>query len=328
MNDTITTPVINRITRSCGMTIVSFLAIVGNAFCLLILRRANNLGINDTTLIFMSSLTSADLCLGILGAIPVSVSAALGRFPSPQTFPVPFCFYHSVIVYFISLISSSSLFAVTTERYISVVYPLRYPSLVTVRRCKIVVAWLWIMQCIFMVIIAGVVQPQLSGQDEDLDPDYLICFPPSPASGVVEVQGSEGFFSLICIFIFLPVLSIFFMYSKMLIISRQQSAAMKGLLSSGARVSQEFARITLKRQAASKKRAAVTFLIVTTGSIVAWLPFTAVTFQEYVLWRYVEAHWKFLSVCFLFCGTWFNVVIYYIRNENFRVTAKRIFFSR
>ena len=325
-NVTVTTPLINRVVRSASMTLLSFLAVVGNAFCLLILRRAKNLWIKDTTKIFVASLTCSDLCLGVFGAIPVSVSAAFGHFPSPQTLLVPFCFYHSVFVYFISLIRSISLLAVTTERYFAVVYPLRYPVLVTVRRCKIVVALLWIIQCIFMVMVVLIVQPQLSGQDEDLDPDYLVCFPPSPASGVGETKGSEGFFSLICVFIFIPILTILFMYSRMLIIARRHTAKIKASILKTTRAA--FASVVVKRQTDSENRATMTFITVTTASIIAWLPFTAVTFQEYVLWRSVEPHWKFLTIYFFFSGCWFNVALYYVGNKQFRATAKQVIFSR
>ena len=324
INVTITTPFINRLARSCSMALLSLLIIIGNAFCFIIFRQAKNLPVKDTTKIFVASLTCSDLCLGVFGAIPVALSAGLGYFPSSSSMPVPLCLYHSVFTYFMSLTSCVSLLAVTAERYFAIVYPFRFAMLFTVRRCKIAVASLWIVQCIFMFIIVGVVQPQLSGMDEDLDPDYLICFPPSPASGVVEVKGSEGFFSLIFIFIVMPTLSIIFMYSRMLIIARRHTAHIKASISK----TTAFAAVTLRRQAASERRAPVCFLIVTMASIIAWLPFTAVTFQEYVLWRYVEPHWKFLAVFFLFCGCWFNVVIYCILSENFRTAAKQIIFSR
>ncbi|XP_072051744.1 uncharacterized protein [Amphiura filiformis] len=66
--------------------------------------------------------------------------------------PISFCLLHASAVHSLSLVSCVSLFAITVERYISVVYPLRYPLLVTVRRSKIVTLLLWIFLCVFLLL--------------------------------------------------------------------------------------------------------------------------------------------------------------------------------
>ena len=318
-NHTVTTPYVNRVIRSCSMTIVSLLIIFGNAFCLLILRRANNIGMRDTTKIFLISLTFADLSLGIFGAIPVTVTAILGYFPGGVRNPV--CPFHAMITYFLWLISCLSLLAVTIERYISVVYPLRYPLIVTVRRSKLGVFLLWTFICTFYILgvpLTYLVLPP-SATDSTLDPDYLMCLPtPSERAETASVQ---GFFWILVTCGFIPVLNVVFMYTRMLYIARQRIA--KTLVERGG----EIAVTIAKRQAASERRATVTFFIITTASIIAWFPFTVVSFQEYILLRIVEPYWKFLSMLFLFSGSWFNFVIYYIRNKNFRKTAKHVLSS-
>ncbi|XP_072051745.1 trace amine-associated receptor 9-like [Amphiura filiformis] len=323
----VTTPYINRVIRSCCMTIVSLLIVFGNAFCLLVLRRTNNIGLRDTTKIFLISLTCADLSLGIFGAIPVTISAGLGYFPDTYiSTPVSFCTLHASAVHSLSLISCLSLFVVTVERYISVVSPLRYPLIVTVRRTKIVVIFLWTFICMFFFV--GIIVPYITVLQyifplslRYMDPDYLICFP-----SLSERQDSnitQGFFWITVICGFTPILNVVFMYTRMLHIARRRIINTSKRKTS----SNEIADVIAKRQLASERRAVLTFLIITTASIVAWLPFTAVVFVELILLYIAEPYWKFLSILFLFSGSWFNVVIYYIRNKRFRTTAKQILSS-
>ena len=325
-NETVT-PYINRISRSCCMPTVSVLIIAGNTICLIVLRKTKSLGMKDTTKIFMISLSCADLGLGIFGAIPISITAALGKFPIFPSSPVPFCFYQAVICCVLSFASCGSLLAITTERYISVVHPLRYPVTVTVRRSKITASLLWGIQFLLVVVHVILLQPRFYGRDAKVEPDYLLCFP-SVVRHIKQQALGKGstnaypFFIIIAAFIFIPTLTILFMYTRMLFISRQRLSGFK-LESKSDGVTVTIA----KQRTASERRAAITFLIITTASIMAWLPFTAVTFKEFLLQQVVESHWKFLSILFLFSGSLFNVVVYYIRNERFRLTARHLIYS-
>ena len=318
-NRTSITPyVYTRIIRSCCMSMISFLVIFGNATCLFILHRATcrNMGFRETTKVFMISLTCTDFCSGIVGVLPVSITAALGHFPTSQSSSVPFCFYQALICYFLSLLSCSSLLAVTTERYLSIVYPLRSRLLVTTRRCKIAVIFLWTIQGLILIGFVISLTPKYAGSDATIDPDFLLCFP-----HIVEENGDlrryPTFFSLGAIFAAIPVLTIIFMYTKMLLIARRRSSSLAGKTS---------ASVT-ERQATLEWRGIVTFLIITITSITAWLPYTIVTFQEYIMLRVVDGHWKFLSVTFFFCGGWFNVAIYYMGNKRYRLIAKQMIYS-
>ena len=312
-NYTISTPFIDRIIRSCAMAVATLCIIVGNTFCLIILRRGRNLGMKETTKVFMISLTCADLTLGIAGAIPVTISAALGYFPSSPSLPLPFCMYHAVISCILAFISCCSLFGVTTERYISLVYPLKYMQLVTVRRSTIIVSSVWAIQGLLSITLIAIIQPRLAENDPGFNPDYLMCFP--------EPGVTHTFPFLILVFILIPFMTIVFMYTKMLMIARRHSTNLSRRISR--QRGSDGASVIATRNA-SERKAAVTFLLITTASVVAWLPFTVVTFKEYFLLQFVEASWKFICVLFLFCGSWFNVVIYYVRNERFRATAKHI----
>ena len=313
-NTTASTPYKNRIIRSCCMTIVSIFIIFGNSVCLFIIRRTRNIGMKDTTKVFMISMTFADLAQGIIGAVPATISAGLGYFPGGSTSLL--CLYHSTILYSLALNSCCSLLAVTVERYIAIVYPLRHPVLVTVRRSKLVVVSIWFMfQGLLVVLLVAVLHPLIRHNVSSFDPDFLTCFNPS------SEDTDSGLFYVTAIFVLVPVLTIICMYIRMVKISQMRRN------SSGIRNTSSTTVNTVVASAANKRKgnkAVVTFLIITTASIFAWLPFTLVIFQENILNHRVQSHWKFLSVIFLFSGSWFNVAIYYIMNDKFRATAKRI----
>ena len=208
----------------------------------------------------------------------------------------------------LALASCATLLAVTVERYISVAHPLRYALVVTVRRSKIVVQLIWLLHGLLAVILISVVHPLYDNKGR-FDPDYLTCFD--------REKITKEFFYYIALFEIIPCFSIVFMYSRMLMIAHQNSVSIRHL------TLKRFDTAEVDSQARrnymiSKCSAAMTFFLVTTASIVAWLPFTAVIFQESIMERSVESHWKFLSVIFLFSGSWFNVVINYFRNSQFR----------
>ncbi len=308
-NSTSSTPYINRIIRSCCLSFVSLLIIVGNAVCLMVLRRAQAIGIKGTTKIFLMSLTCADLAQGFFGAIPVTISAGLGFFPKSGKL----CFYQALLSYILSFISCLSLFAVTAERYITILYPLRYPMIVTMRRAKIAIAALWTFQSLLTILLAIVLQMIIPESGiSSFNQGYLMCFP------LKRDNKQYGHSYVILIFLFIPTISIIFMYTKMLLVARYHTITR--MTKSGNTLTQA----TFRSKMASEHRAVVTFLTITSASVIAWLPFTVVTFVDFNLHRDVQPYWRFLSIVFLFSGSWFNVVIYYLRNPKFRSAAKRI----
>ncbi|XP_038051165.1 beta-3 adrenergic receptor-like [Patiria miniata] len=115
----------------------SFLLLTLNSLCLLVLRHVDS--IHDTTKVFLRSMTVADLGVGIFLAVPMSFGAAIGYWP----FGIVLCGIQAFASVSSVLGTLLSLFLLTVDRYISVVYALRYHSLVTLKRARIAVCCAW-----------------------------------------------------------------------------------------------------------------------------------------------------------------------------------------
>ena len=104
---------------------------------LFILRRVNS--IQERSKVFLRSLSTADLGVGIFLAFPMTVSSLSGDWLLGDLL----CKTQAIASLFVMYISYLSLFLLTVDRYIAVVYALRYPSLVTVKRARIAVCCVW-----------------------------------------------------------------------------------------------------------------------------------------------------------------------------------------
>ena len=71
-------------------------------------------------------------------------------------------------------------------------------------------------------------------------------------------------------------------------------------------------------------KAANTCLLVTAGFVVAWLPFLAILLHEGLKNTLVPRWLADLSQLAVFSSSWWNVLIFYIRNRSFRRRARSL----
>ncbi|XP_071801311.1 beta-3 adrenergic receptor-like [Asterias amurensis] len=121
------------ILRCFLLVITTLLILTLNPFYLLILRHVNS--IQETTKVFLRAMTIADIGVGIFIATPATISAFFNNWPFGEVV----CSLQAFATTAVFCLTLFSLLMVTVDRYISVVYALRYPSLVTVKRARIAV---------------------------------------------------------------------------------------------------------------------------------------------------------------------------------------------
>ena len=128
------------------LAITAILILAGNIFVLLILQRIKTSVYNEVTKLFMRSLTVSDLMVGIFLVIPnVGRWANGGTWPYGKYFPLVYLKVHV----FVLLSGLLSLMVITIDRYMAVVYALRYPYLMNKKRAKIVIAIVWGLSLVF-----------------------------------------------------------------------------------------------------------------------------------------------------------------------------------
>ena len=109
-------------------TVTTTLIILLNTFCLIVLYCTKIL--NGPTKVFMISLSAADLTGGIIVGAPMTVVWVIGKWP----FGKILCKIYAILGMDSFTVSILTLLFLTTDRYIAIYFPLRYPDFVTLKR--------------------------------------------------------------------------------------------------------------------------------------------------------------------------------------------------
>ena len=114
------------------LSVLTFLSISANSLTLVILHKYHE--INPVTKVFLTSMTVADLTLAFL-LLPSIPAVAVDRWPFGTTFCSITGFLNTGLV----TRSILSLLCVTFEPFLAVTRPYQYPTLMTVKRARIIV---------------------------------------------------------------------------------------------------------------------------------------------------------------------------------------------
>ncbi|XP_038069149.1 C-X-C chemokine receptor type 2-like [Patiria miniata] len=109
--------------RCILLSITTILLLTLNPLCLVVLRHVCS--IQETTKIFLRSMTVADLGVGLFRALPMTVLVI----SETEHIGDALCKVLSFVDCILSFSPQMSLLLLTVDRYISVVHALRYPSL-------------------------------------------------------------------------------------------------------------------------------------------------------------------------------------------------------
>ncbi|XP_046333939.1 alpha-1A adrenergic receptor-like [Haliotis rufescens] len=118
---------------------VSFFVITSNILNISILRRTRT--IPHISKLCLTNLSIADLSVGLVTCAPCVVSAVLGYWPYGDVWCQIAGVTHGTSV----TVSIWSLSIVSIDRYIALMKPLHYPSLVTTRRCYVGLVSCWVL---------------------------------------------------------------------------------------------------------------------------------------------------------------------------------------
>ncbi|XP_038055043.1 adrenocorticotropic hormone receptor-like [Patiria miniata] len=271
-----------------------FLCVLLNPLMLVTLRRVTS--IQPTTKIFMASLTLSDLCNNLYWILALTELFAgswlLGDF---------LCVVNGVTSYLFVSLSIFSLFILTVDRYIAISQPLRYPSIMTVFRSKIIVLSTWAAVSIFCILIFGIDGSRVVS----LDTRYYLCI------------GNYDWRNYLALTIAVVIiLSIFILYARIALIARNQAR-----------------RIAAENQAGNGQggqrintRSTTTIIIITGTLIITWIPtvvrlLIVIASPQHTWTRYLAG--TFTNVLLL-CNSWLNVIIYYLRNRDLRQAVRAL----
>ena len=289
----------------CFLLIISTLLILTlNPFCLLVLRNVDS--IQETSKVFLRSMSTADLGVGIFVAVPMTASAISENWP----FGDVLCGLYSFISSVFSFSSQLSLLMLTVDRYISVVYALRYHSLVTVKHARIAVGCTW---GITALVVTGF--GLITKWQSVYSKDKLLCTFYSQSTSEIfnYAQASHYGITIICLLVILTA------YTRLFMISRHHARRIDAINNQIA-----FGRNQPAVPRPSNKSLHTLLIIGLTALFLNILPLL-----NSLLSSNTTITNLFMFVLPILTKSWLNVLIYYIlRNTEFRQAARSLLISQ
>ena len=123
--------------RSAIIFTVSFFIISSNVINLSVLRITEQ--IPEISRFCLINLSTADLLVGCVSCAPNVITSAINRW----IYGVVWCQIAGIMHGSSLAVSIWTLALISVDRYIAILHPLRYNSLITVRRCRIAVGCFW-----------------------------------------------------------------------------------------------------------------------------------------------------------------------------------------
>ncbi|XP_033095313.1 beta-2 adrenergic receptor-like [Anneissia japonica] len=266
----------------------------------------NNTHISSVTRIFLNSLTVADLCVGIVCEPFGLASVIANQWPLGQ----PICTVVGCTVNVFCAVSISSLFLISMDRYIAITRPLRYHSILTSERAKKMAAISWVFCLVYMLGCSYVWGPFVEYHDFV----YGCTISWNNYNEKVPILTSS------LIFVVIPSLTIFFIYSRLFWISFCHS---KNIARSDHQaVPTDCPDQIFRRNLISLKdsKALRTFFYVWMAFNFAWGPFVGCNIYTIIEEQDLGPSIEFIITWLALSNSWWNVIIY-STNASFRQTA-------
>ncbi|XP_038077147.1 beta-1 adrenergic receptor-like [Patiria miniata] len=282
-----------------ALTVVLILTL--NPICLVVLHRAS--GIQETTKVFMASLTVSDICTGLFWVLPdltqhFNRKWVLGSF---------LCTAWGVTSSSLGGLSMFSLVLMTVDRFVAIVHSLRYPTLMTLKKAKTSVAITWSMTLTFSIIAFGIFLPSVISPSAPRECNFTIHY-----NIYTSIVGSAIAISLVTIFI---------LYMYILNVARQQARRI---------AAQNQISVDLGGQNAPQRvstKSATTVFIITMTVFICWIPSFIFSVISLIPGVQPPPLLKLISNLIFYSNSWLNVVVYYMRNRELRQALHELFDS-
>lgn len=289
--------------------LIAFFSVLGNVLvCWAVCLNSN---LQSITNFFVVSLAVADIAVGVL-AIPFAIAISTG-----------FCsnFYGCLfIACFVVILTQNSIFsllAIAVDRYIAIIIPLRYNSLVTGERARGVIAICWVLSiAIGLTPMMG--WHKISPSESELSGDNASCLPGLMRCLFEEVVVMDymvyfNFFACVLI----PLLLMLAIYLCIFMAARHQLKLMEVKAAHG-----EKSRSTLQKEV----QAAKSLAIIVGLFAVCWLPLHIINCFTLFCQECRRPPLWVLNVAIILshANSVVNPFIYAYRIREFRQTFRRI----
>ncbi|XP_022081943.1 beta-3 adrenergic receptor-like [Acanthaster planci] len=266
-----------------------------NPVCLLSLCHVCN--IQPASKVFMASLMISDLCTGLFWGLPQIIQNITGKWPLGESACVAYGILKSALI----TMGMESVLFLTTDRYVAIMHPLRYQSILTRRRSLVAMAGVWVVTCVVCVLLFGI-----SGTGRRIISQEVPHW---------CVEGKRVFENCVVFGIYSVVLlAMFAMYTRIIRTARSQARRIAG------NIRPAEGEAGQRRRTRIATKSTVTVIIITGTLLLCWVPDCLRALFRTLLG---DLYWpnpgvEILINTLLLLNGGLNVVIYYIRNNDIR----------
>lgn len=282
--------------------ILAAIIVAGNS--LVIASVISNRRLQSKTSAFITSLAICDLIIGLVLMPLIVVSNTLG--PAVQN-GLDYCHVTISVAIMLMFNSVANLGAVTFDRFLAVVVPLRYKSIMTKRFIVPIIAFVWIFSTVFGFI------PFMG---------WRTVVKPKPGSGLfcqVPLNLAPGYIITVCVVGFLPSIFVLVAYLKIFQTAYLHEVRIAAAINSVLRNQTELKLNMIKEMKAAKMVA-----LVLGAFIISWAPLYIIMIVDIAMKNAVNSYIYAGGVIFATLNSALNPVIYASMNSEFRDTFRAL----
>lgn len=287
----------------CSVVLVlAAIIVAGNS--LVIASVISNRRLQSKTSAFITSLAVCDLIIGLVLMPLIVVSNTLG--PAVQN-GLDYCHVTISVAIMLMFNSVANLGAVTFDRFLAVVVPLRYKSIMTKRVIVPIIAFVWIFSTVFGFI------PFMG---------WRTVVKPKPGSGLfcqVPLNLAPGYIITVCVVGFLPSIFVLVAYFKIFQTAYLHEVRIAAAINSVLRNQTELKLNMIKEMKAAKMVA-----LVLGAFIISWAPLYIIMIVDIAMKNAVNSYIYAGGVIFATLNSALNPVIYASMNSEFRDTFRAL----
>lgn len=273
-----------------------------NAFVVLLIGSSSSL--RSTSNIILASLALSDFLMGLVG-IPLVVACS-------STFASPVCLSANLFSTFNSVSSVLHILVMTFDRYIFIMWALRYREIFNRRRVVAILSAAWLISLTPLVRLswtAGKLRVETAKEDVKLrmKEKELIFFTFNAA-----------------VFFFVPLIAMIVLDTRMLLLLRNQCQ----------RIAREnLPAESIKHETKMQKRqtkAVITCVLLLSLYVAFWLPSFIVEFLQHYATNdeYGQSHGVIILITYLrFCPALFNPIAYTLRKPDLKRAARKVVYK-
>lgn len=238
---------------------------------------------------FLSGLAASDLLNGLI-SLPLSITCNIFQEHG-------MCFATIYIWMFTSFLAVSHILAVTADRFIAIMFSLRYPQIVTKRRCYIALGLVWLSSLLVSLLQLWWLKPTNYDPQESL-PE--------------EQRQNEVAFSIACFVVYLGIPVLFMAFTYLIILREVRRHTRREFLNVPADLQEQ------RQWRQRDGKAASIFLVMFLTHVVCWLPFFLLRYQQvydaFNLPTWAEYMFGYLR----FASSFMNPCLYIFGKHDFR----------